>query len=158
LDTIALVVKQTYSRAEAARNLGLNPQILGRWLKEAKDNDGHAFRDNGTLTPEQAEIRSLKEQVKRLEMEREILKKANLCQRNEVKYSFITRYKKTWSVRLMCRLLGVQSHNYYSYQKRQTDKPDVLAHQEMLEWVKYIAKFSDNTYGERCIQKVLITI
>jgi putative transposase len=58
----------------------------------------------------------------------------------------------------MCRLLGVQSHNYYSYQKRQTDKPDDLRHQEMLEWVKDIAKFSDNTYGERRIQKVLNTL
>jgi transposase len=74
LDAIALVVEQKYSRTEAARNLGLSPQILGRWLKEAEDNDGHAFRGNGTLTPEQAEIRSLKGQVKRLEMEREILK------------------------------------------------------------------------------------
>jgi putative transposase len=58
----------------------------------------------------------------------------------------------------MCRLLGVQSNNYYSYQKRQTDKPHDLRHQEMLEWVKDIAKFSDNTYGERRIQKVLNTL
>ena len=74
LDAIALVVEQKYSRVEAARNLGLSPQILGRWLKEAEDDDGHAFRGNGTLTPEQAEIRSLKGQVKRLEMERQIQK------------------------------------------------------------------------------------
>jgi hypothetical protein len=53
----------------------------------------------------------------------------------------------------MCRLLGVQSNNYYSYQKRQTDKSDDLTHQDMLEWVKDIVKFSDNTYGERHIQK-----
>jgi transposase len=33
LDAIALVVEQKYSRAEAARNLGLSLQILGRWLK-----------------------------------------------------------------------------------------------------------------------------
>ncbi|MFT7315336.1 MAG: putative DNA-binding protein (UPF0251 family) [Paraglaciecola sp.] len=36
LDAIALVVEQKYSRAEAARNLGLSPQILGRWLKKPK--------------------------------------------------------------------------------------------------------------------------
>jgi hypothetical protein len=29
----------------------------------------------------------------------------------------------------MCRLLGVNSHNYYSYQERQTDKPEDLTHQ-----------------------------
>jgi transposase len=85
LDAIALVVDQKYSRTEAARNLGLSPQILGRWLKEAEDDNGQAFRGNGTLTPEQAEIRRLKEQVKRLEMEREILKKATVFFAKETK-------------------------------------------------------------------------
>lgn len=53
----------------------------------------------------------------------------------------------------MCRLLGVQSHNYYSYQKRQSVKPDDMTQQELQAWVNDIAKFSDNTYGERGIQK-----
>ena len=39
---------------------------------------GHTFRGNDTLKPEQAEIRILKGQVKRLEMERQILKKATV--------------------------------------------------------------------------------
>ncbi|MFT7411712.1 MAG: transposase [Paraglaciecola sp.] len=56
---LKLVVEQKYSRVEAARNLGITTHILGRWLKEAEDDDGHAFRSNGTLTPEQAEIRRL---------------------------------------------------------------------------------------------------
>ena len=75
LDAIALVVEQNYSQAEASRNLGVNPNMLGRWIKEAENDDGQAFRGNGNLTPEQEEIRELKAQVKRLEMEREILKK-----------------------------------------------------------------------------------
>lgn len=48
--------------------------MLGCWIKEADNEDGHAFRDNGKLTPEQEEIRNLKAQVIRLEMEREIQK------------------------------------------------------------------------------------
>ncbi|MFT5812361.1 MAG: putative transposase [Psychroserpens sp.] len=52
-------------------------------------------------------------------------------------------------------VLGVKSNNYHSYQKRKTQKPFDTTHQEMLKWVKDIAKFSDNTYGERRIQKVL---
>ncbi len=75
LDAVALVVEQNYSQAEAARNLGISPQVLGRWIKEAENDDGQAFRGNGKLTPEQEEIRKLKAQVKRIEMEREILKK-----------------------------------------------------------------------------------
>jgi transposase len=85
LDAIALVVEQNYSQAEAARNLGINSTILSRWIQEADDDDGHAFRGNGKLTPEQDEIRKLKAQVKRLEMEREILKKATVFFAKETK-------------------------------------------------------------------------
>lgn len=85
LDAIALVVEQNYSQAEASRNLGINPNILGRWIKESENDDGHAFRGNGNLTPEQEEIRALKALVKRLEMEREILKKATVFFAKETK-------------------------------------------------------------------------
>ncbi|MFQ3264906.1 MAG: transposase [Alteromonadaceae bacterium] len=44
LDAIALVVEQNYSQAEASRNLGINPNMLGRCIKEAVNEDGHAFR------------------------------------------------------------------------------------------------------------------
>jgi hypothetical protein len=37
-------------------------------LKETDNDNGQAFRGNGKLTPEQEEIRHLKDQVKRLEM------------------------------------------------------------------------------------------
>jgi transposase len=79
------VVEQKYSLVEAARNLGLGPQILGRSFKEVENDDGHAFRDNGVLTPEQAEIRDLNGQVERLEMESEILKKATVFFAKETK-------------------------------------------------------------------------
>lgn len=74
LDAISLVLEQNYTRAEAAKNLGLNANVLGRWIKEHQNDDGQAFRGNGNLTPEQEEIRKLKAQVKRLEMEKDILK------------------------------------------------------------------------------------
>ena len=47
LDAIDLVVEQQYNKTEAARNLGLSPQILGRRLKGAKDDHdhGHAFEE-----------------------------------------------------------------------------------------------------------------
>ena len=78
LDAISLVVDQNYTRSEAARSLGINANMLTRWIKEQQADDGQAFRGNGKLTPEQEEIRALKTQVKRLEMEKEILKKATV--------------------------------------------------------------------------------
>jgi transposase len=78
LDAISLVVEQGYTRAEAARSLDIKPGLLGRWVREHQSDDGQAFRGNGKMTPELEEIRKLKSQVKRLQMEKDILKKATV--------------------------------------------------------------------------------
>ena len=78
LDAISLVLEQGYTRAEAARSLGIRANMLGRWIKEHELGDGQAFRGNGKLTPEQAELRQLREENRRLKMEKEILKKATV--------------------------------------------------------------------------------
>lgn len=78
LDAISLVLDQGYSRREAARSLDINPNMLGRWIKEQQADDGKAFRGNGMLTPDQEEIRKLKTQVRKLQMEKDILKKATV--------------------------------------------------------------------------------
>jgi transposase len=75
LDAVSLVLDQGYNRAEAARSLGLNSNMLGRWVLEQQTDGGQTFRGNGKLTAEQEEIRQLKNQVKNLKMEKEILKK-----------------------------------------------------------------------------------
>ena len=78
LDAISLVLEQDYSRAEAARSLEINANMLGRWIKEHAEGDGKAFRGNGKLTAEQAEIRKLREANRRFKMEKDILKKATV--------------------------------------------------------------------------------
>lgn len=85
LDAISLVVDQGYSCKDAAASLEINQQMLGRWIKEARAEDGQAFRGNGKLTPDQQEIKKLKARVKELEMEREILKKATAFFAKETK-------------------------------------------------------------------------
>ena len=76
LDAVSRLHEQDYSRTEAAKSLEINIQMLGRWRKEYQSEDGPAFGGNGKLTSEPEENRKLKTQLKRLEMEREILKKA----------------------------------------------------------------------------------
>ncbi len=78
LDAVSLVIDQGYTRTEAGRSLDINANMLGRWVKELQAEDGHSFRGNGKLTPELEEIKKLKGQVKRLQMERDILKKATV--------------------------------------------------------------------------------
>ena len=119
LDVVNLVLQQNYTKAAASRSLDVNPNLLGRWVNELKEDDGHVFRGDGKLTLEQLELRQLREEVKRLKMEKEILQKSDglLCQRNEVKYSFIAQHKKIWPIALICKVLEVNSSSYYSYQR-----------------------------------------
>lgn len=86
LDAISLVLDQGLTIAEAARNLGIRANMLGRWIKESReDNTGRAFRGNGKLTPDQEEIRRLKIENKRLKLERQILKEAAVFFAKEAK-------------------------------------------------------------------------
>jgi transposase len=88
LDAVSLVLDQQFTRAEAARSLDINPNMITRWIKEfEQDENGQAFRGNGKLTPEQEEIRKLKAQVRTLEMERNFLKEATVFFAKETKRS-----------------------------------------------------------------------
>jgi len=85
LDSISLVLEQGYGCTEAARSLGIQQPVLSRWIKEHQEPDREAFRGNGKLSAEQTEIRRLKEENKRLRMEKEILKKAAVFFAQETK-------------------------------------------------------------------------
>ncbi|MCU7897790.1 MAG: hypothetical protein KZQ61_03620 [Candidatus Thiodiazotropha sp. (ex Lucinoma aequizonata)] len=54
----------------------MRPELIRRWIHERQADDGQAFRGNGKRTPEQEEIKRLKTKMKRLEIEKEILKKS----------------------------------------------------------------------------------
>ena len=55
----------------------------------------------------------------------------------------------------MCRVLGVTRSGYYSYQRRNANRPEDPEHQEMLYWVKQIAEKSKYSYGSRRMKKAL---
>ena len=69
-----LVVKQGYTRAEAARRLGVSANSVADWIQ--------ALRQAGELDESDAsrreadECRALRRRIRQLEMENEILKKA----------------------------------------------------------------------------------
>ena len=58
--------------------------MLRRWIK-GYQNEDQAFRGNGKLTEEQLEIRRLREENKRLKLEKDILKKTTLFFAKETK-------------------------------------------------------------------------
>ena len=73
---VRLSTEQGYGVAETARNLGRNVNMLRRWRRELNDTPQGALPGYGRLTPEQEELHRLREENKRLRMERDILKKA----------------------------------------------------------------------------------
>jgi transposase len=75
-EAVRLVTEHHYGVAEAARNLGINTNMLRRWKREFADQANGAFPGKGRLSPEQEELHRLRAENKRLRMEREILKKA----------------------------------------------------------------------------------
>lgn len=84
-DAVSLVIDQGYSQVEAARSLDIHSALLSRWVREQTEDGGDAFRGKGKLRPEQEELRQLREENKRLKMEKEILKKAAVFFAKETK-------------------------------------------------------------------------
>ena len=82
-EAVRLVTEHGYGVTEAARNLGINAKMLGRWKRQAEWQTNGSIGGNGHLTAEHEELLQLRKEVKRLRMEREILKKATLFFANE---------------------------------------------------------------------------
>jgi len=75
-DAVKLVTEQRYSSIEVGRRLGINSSNISRWVRQFRQ-DQEDVADSGVTRKELEEkIRRLEKENKRLEMEREILKKA----------------------------------------------------------------------------------
>ena len=74
-EAVRLVTEQGYSMSQAARNLDVNINMLRRWKKQISEQGQDAFPGKGRLLPDQEELYRLREENKRLRMERDILKK-----------------------------------------------------------------------------------
>ena len=76
LQAVQMITDQRLSVAEVARRLGVSESRLHEWKKAVAAQGADAFPGSGHQTPLEEENRRLKAEVKRLEMERDILKKA----------------------------------------------------------------------------------
>ncbi|QEL16847.1 transposase [Limnoglobus roseus] len=76
LQAVKMITDQKLSVAEVGRRLGVSENRLHEWKKAVLANGVVAFPGTGHLTPLEEENRRLRAENKRLEMERDILKKA----------------------------------------------------------------------------------
>ena len=72
----ALKLAEQIGVLRAAKDLGVGKSQLYRWREAARSEGGDAFRGHGRLTERDEELRRLRQEVKTLKMERDILKKA----------------------------------------------------------------------------------
>src|SRR5437588_12419506 len=75
-EAVKLVTAQGYSVAEAARSLGLNENLIRSWKQALEAKGEQAFPGHGKLPAVEEELRRLRAENKRLQAERDILKKA----------------------------------------------------------------------------------
>jgi transposase len=72
-DAAALVIDQNRTVVDVARELGVVEQTLGNWVRQERIDRGQR---EGTTTELREENTRLRREVKRLTMERDLLKKA----------------------------------------------------------------------------------
>src|SRR3954466_11820535 len=68
------LVRQGRPIADGAESLGVSAQTLRNWRRQGERDRGE--RDDGLTSAERDELRELRQRVKRLEQERDILKHA----------------------------------------------------------------------------------
>jgi transposase len=79
VEAVKLVTDRGHSYAEAARSLGIRESQLRQWqkaLSAAGDQPDQAFPGHGNRPALEAELHRLRAENRRLQMERDILKKA----------------------------------------------------------------------------------
>jgi transposase len=76
LESAQLVVDQGYTVKDAAEAMGVGKSTMDKWVRQLKSERNGVTSKATPLTPDQLKIRSLEKRLKRVEMEKEILKKA----------------------------------------------------------------------------------
>jgi transposase len=80
-EAVGLVSEQGYSVPEAAKSLGINPNLLYRWKDQIEERQA----GSSLAEDERSELQRLRKENKTLRMEKEILKKASAFFAKEMK-------------------------------------------------------------------------
>ena len=76
LEAAQLVVDQNYSIREAADAMGVGKSTIDKWVRQLRAERDGITPHSTPMTPDQLKIKELEKKIRRIEEEKEILKKA----------------------------------------------------------------------------------
>ena len=76
LECAQLIVDQGYTVKEAAEAMSVGQSTIDNWARKLRAQRAGKVSQGTAITPDQQRIKDLEKQLKRVEMEKEILKKA----------------------------------------------------------------------------------
>ncbi len=86
LEIAKLMVEQDYTLVQACEVAGAGVTAVKRWRQQyLAEQAGKPLPKRRALTPEMQEIQQLKQRIKQLEMEKDILKKASGIEAREMR-------------------------------------------------------------------------
>ena len=106
---------------DVAGSLGCSEQSLHNWVKQHQLDSRE--RQDGLTSAERDELRELRKRVKRVEQERDILKRAAVLfaagDRDPVStYRIISAERASFPVSVMCEVLGVSRCGFHEWERR----------------------------------------
>ncbi len=77
VEAVRLALSGGKPQKEVAKDLGLNPETLYRWVHEIRRDPSQSFPGNGQLKERDREVEQLRREVNRLQTENAFLKKVS---------------------------------------------------------------------------------
>ena len=78
LEAAQLVVDQNYSVRQAAEAMNVGHSTMDKWVRQLRQERNGESPKATPMTPDQLKIRELEQRIRRIEMEKDILKKATV--------------------------------------------------------------------------------
>lgn len=138
---------------QVANNLGVDQSVLRRWVQLERGGAMEMNPAKPLRAEALGEVQSLQRELRRVTMERDILKTAlgHFAKDPAVKYAYIARQRSVWSTKVTCRLLVVSPSGFYGRLGR---GPSAKSHEDarLTRNIQQRFELSDRTYGSPSAQ------
>ena len=154
-EAVKLVFDQNLSVSEAARNLGIHPNLLRTWKERFE-----AEHDDTSLTEdERMEIARLRAEESSVANGARYSKKSGglLRDRKELRFEFIEKHCEEWPIKVMCEVLEVSRSGFYAWRSRPESERS-KHHRKLVEEIRTIhADREMKSYGSPRVHQELVS-